>query len=169
MRPRRNAQRGQSIVEFALLMPVLALTVWGTVDFGRWEQVRVSATNGVREAVRYAIVHPTAWSNAASAPANTIEGQLQTIAVGTTVVNDDSHIVIDYYNTAGASAVLCGSYSATTDAFVPVGTYTQATCVIPNALIKVSLTYTFRPSTPGITQLVPVTTLTDSAQMVEEQ
>ncbi|HEX4578714.1 MAG TPA: TadE/TadG family type IV pilus assembly protein [Candidatus Dormibacteraeota bacterium] len=167
MRPRR--QRGQSIVEFALLMPVLALTIWGTVDFGRWEQVRVSASNGVRQAVRYAIVHPTAWSNAASAPANTIEGQLQTIAVGATVVNDDSHIVINYYDTAGGSAVLCGHYSASTNAFVAAGTYTQATCVIPNALINVSLTYTFRPSTPGITQLVPSATLTDSAQMVEEQ
>jgi Flp pilus assembly protein TadG len=167
MRPRR--QRGQSIVEFALLMPVLALTIWGTVDFGRWEQVRVSASNGVRQAVRYAIVHPKAWSNAASAPANTIEGQLQTIAVGATVVNDDSHIVIDYYDTAGGSAVHCGSYSASTNAFVALGTYTQATCVIPNSLIKVSLTYTFRPSTPGISQLVPSATLTDSAQMVEEQ
>lgn len=169
MRPGRRAQRAQSLVEFALLMPVLALAIWGTVDFGRWEQVRVSATNGVREAVRYAIVHPKAWSNAASAPANTIEGQLQSIAVGVTVVNDDTHIVIDYYDTAGGSAVLCGSYSATTNAFVPVGTYTQATCIIPNSLIKVSLTYTFRPSTPGITQLVPVATLTDSTQMVEEQ
>lgn len=168
---RRRRGRGQSMVEFALLMPVLTLTIWGCVDFGRWEQVRVSVANGVRVATRYAVTHPTSWSSAASAPSTSIEGQLQSIAQGANVVNDDAHITIAYYDTTTATPTLCGQYSVTSGAWVKAtGTaYTQSTCILPGSLIKVTVTYTYRPTTPGISQLTPSVTLTADCQMVEEQ
>jgi Flp pilus assembly protein TadG len=157
------------MVEFALLMPVLVLSIWGCVDFGRWEQVRVAVQNADRIATRFAVTNPTSWSSAASPPSSSIEGQLQQYAQGATITNDDTHITIAYYDTTTSTPTLCGQYSVSSAAFVAQGSYTQATCVIPGSLIKVSVTYIFRPSTPGISKLMPSVTLTDSSQMVEEQ
>jgi len=167
----RRGRSGQSMVEFALLMPVLTLTIWGCIDFGRWEQVRVSVANADRVATRFAVTNPTSWSSAAAPPSTSIEGQLQAIAQGATIVNDDAHITIAYYDTTTTTPTLCGQYSVSSGAWVKAtGTsYTQSTCVTPGSLIKVTVTYTFRPSTPGISQLMPSVTLTDTSQMVEEQ
>ncbi|HEX5826858.1 MAG TPA: PKD domain-containing protein [Candidatus Limnocylindrales bacterium] len=59
MRPRlgpsnRDAQRGQSLVEFALLVPVLLLLVLGGLDFGRVFLGWVNLNNTARIAANYA-------------------------------------------------------------------------------------------------------------------
>ncbi|MHB8718440.1 MAG: TadE/TadG family type IV pilus assembly protein [Candidatus Dormibacteria bacterium] len=163
--------RGQSLVEFALLMPVLVLSIWGCVDVGRWEQVRVSLSNADRIAARFAATTPTAWSNAASPPSSSIEGRLRQAAQGTTVINDDAHISIAYYDTSTTSPTLCGRYSAASNAWVAASgtTYTEATCVLPGSLIRVTVTATFTPSTPALSEFVPSVTLTDTSQVLEEQ
>ena len=51
---RGRYQRGQSLVEFALLLPVLLLIVLGAIDFGRLYYSYVSITNGARNGAHYA-------------------------------------------------------------------------------------------------------------------
>jgi hypothetical protein len=51
-------ERGQSAVEFALILPVLALLVMGMVDFGRIAAQYQAGANAAREAARYCSLHP---------------------------------------------------------------------------------------------------------------
>jgi len=63
MRPPEKPIRGQSLVEFALVLPVMLLLLVGTVEFGRAWMTRNILTGASREAVRIAAVQ----GNAASA------------------------------------------------------------------------------------------------------
>jgi Flp pilus assembly protein TadG len=55
--PRRS--RGQSLVEFALILPILMLILLGTIDFGRVLFSWIAVHNAAREAAAHAIWHPT--------------------------------------------------------------------------------------------------------------
>ena len=57
---RRHAQSdtrrpGQGLVEFALILPVLLLTLFGIIEFARILQAWLSVENGARFGVRYAV------------------------------------------------------------------------------------------------------------------
>jgi Flp pilus assembly protein TadG len=52
----RDSRRGAAAVEFALLMPVFLLVVWGIVEFGRAMMVGQLVTNAARHGAREAIL-----------------------------------------------------------------------------------------------------------------
>lgn len=52
--------RGQSIVELAIVLPLLLLILLGCLDLGRAFAVRMALANGAREGARYAAKFPTA-------------------------------------------------------------------------------------------------------------
>ncbi|CAN5199047.1 hypothetical protein BH23CHL9_BH23CHL9_04050 [soil metagenome] len=54
--PRRPARAGQSLVEFALVLPVLLIVVVGLFDFGRAIYASNAIGNAARVATRVAIV-----------------------------------------------------------------------------------------------------------------
>ena len=56
MSTRRN-ERGQSLVEFALILPILVLLLVGMFDLGHVVWTNDALSNAAREAARYAIVH----------------------------------------------------------------------------------------------------------------
>ena len=58
-RPRFGSGRGQSVVEFALILPVLMLLMLTAVDFGRLFFTTIQLTNAAREGVSYASTNPT--------------------------------------------------------------------------------------------------------------
>lgn len=49
---RRNHERGAAAVEFALILPVLLLLVFGIVEFGRVYNIQTSMTAAAREGAR---------------------------------------------------------------------------------------------------------------------
>ncbi len=49
---------GQSLVEFALILPILVLLAMGIFDLGRAVYYYSALQNAVREGARYGIVHP---------------------------------------------------------------------------------------------------------------
>lgn len=51
-------KRGQSLVEFALTVPILTLLIVGTLDLGRAYFAYMSITNAAREGARYAVNYP---------------------------------------------------------------------------------------------------------------
>ncbi len=51
----RFAARGQSLVEFALILPVLTLVIFGIIDMARVIQAQVTVNNAARQAIRFAI------------------------------------------------------------------------------------------------------------------
>ncbi len=53
-------ERGQSLVEFALILPLLVLILMGVFDFGRAFFAYNAISGGAREGARYGVIHPTA-------------------------------------------------------------------------------------------------------------
>lgn len=51
----RSRGRGQSLVEFALILPVFLLILAGILDFGFMLNTRITLINGTREAARWAV------------------------------------------------------------------------------------------------------------------
>lgn len=58
-RRRRRDARGQSLTEFALILPVLLLVIFGVLDFGRAIYAYNAVSNAAREGGRTAIVNQT--------------------------------------------------------------------------------------------------------------
>ncbi len=48
-------ERGQGLVEFALILPLFLLLVWGIIEFGRLLVMYTEVSNAAREAVRYGV------------------------------------------------------------------------------------------------------------------
>ena len=57
LRSRRQPGRGQTLVEFALIIPLFVLLLFGIVDFGRAVLAYNSISNAAREGARTAIVN----------------------------------------------------------------------------------------------------------------
>lgn len=54
MHDRKHRERGAAAVEFALVLPMVLLLIFGSVEVGLMVQARSSASNAAREAVRFA-------------------------------------------------------------------------------------------------------------------
>jgi Flp pilus assembly protein TadG len=61
---RAHDERGATLVEFALVVPVVLLLVLACVDFARAANAYLVITNASREAARYASAHPGQVSKA---------------------------------------------------------------------------------------------------------
>jgi Flp pilus assembly protein TadG len=59
-RPSRHSYRGQALVEFALVLPILVLLLVGVFDFGRAIFAYNSVSNAARSGARMAIVDQNA-------------------------------------------------------------------------------------------------------------
>lgn len=57
-REKRRQEKGQSLLEFALLVPVLLIILAGVLDLGRLYYIYVSLTDAAAEGVAYAAMHP---------------------------------------------------------------------------------------------------------------
>lgn len=74
---RCGKERGQSLVEFALTLPILMIMVFGIIDFANGLRAYVELANGVREGARYGAV-----GNPLGGPLSTCVGQPNTTVVG---------------------------------------------------------------------------------------
>ena len=54
--PARQPRRGQALVEFALVLPLLMLVLFGIVEFGRAWNAKQVLTDAAREGARLAVV-----------------------------------------------------------------------------------------------------------------
>jgi len=66
--------RGQSLVEFALVLPLMVTVMLGIVDFGFVYFVRGSVENAAREGARYGSIHPTDVSGITNRVKQTVMG-----------------------------------------------------------------------------------------------
>ncbi len=74
--PRRRqdeGQRGTALVEFALLLPLLALVCLGTVDLGRAFKTVNEVRNAAREGAAFAQRHPSRLAGAACTDAGSAQ------------------------------------------------------------------------------------------------
>jgi Flp pilus assembly pilin Flp len=59
----RRDEDGAAAVEFALLLPLLVLLLFGLIEFGLAFNKRIQATNAAREAARMAVVGIDDWTD----------------------------------------------------------------------------------------------------------
>jgi hypothetical protein len=59
-------QRGQALLEFALVLPIFAVALLGMIDIGRGIWANNAVANAAREAARYAAVHGGSCEDLAS-------------------------------------------------------------------------------------------------------
>ena len=59
-----HGDHGAAAVEFALVLPLLLLILFGIIDFGRWYNAQITLTQAAREGVRYAAIGITSPSPA---------------------------------------------------------------------------------------------------------
>lgn len=73
----RRRDKGQSLVEFALTLPLLLILVFGIIDFGNGLRAYIALTNGVREGARYGAI-----GNPLGSPATSCVGLDNSTVVG---------------------------------------------------------------------------------------
>jgi len=79
---RWKSEKGQSMVEFALVLPILILLVCGILDFGWIFANQLAAENASREAARQCAVDSTADAQAIVTDiAPTLDGAVATVSV----------------------------------------------------------------------------------------
>lgn len=151
----RAGYRAQALVEFAVVSPFLLLILFGFLDFGLYQVTSLSLAAANRAGDRYAAVAPLAYSNSTPASSGTIEGTVQENALLATIPT--SAIAIAYFlPAAGTSLVPCGSYSFSTDSFVPNTGYTQSTCLVQGVtVVEVTSSCRYMPMTPLLWNLAP--------------
>jgi Flp pilus assembly protein TadG len=137
----RHGQRGQALVELALVVPVLLLLFMGIFDFGRAIYAYNAISNAAREGGRTAIVNQYAADIYSRASAQATALGIPASCPG-----------------AGQSGV-CVS-STPPDATV--------TCPAVACIATVTVTYKFAPITPFISVILPSITLVSTTKVPVE-
>ncbi|NUO60565.1 MAG: pilus assembly protein [Hamadaea sp.] len=114
VRAGRRCDRGASAVEFALVLPMLLLLVFGIIDFGRLLNAQIKTTEAAREGARAATVFAGTGAQRRSAAV----GRVQAVdsAIG---VDQASSTFCDPPLTANEDATVHTTY--TFDWITPVG------------------------------------------------
>ncbi len=87
---RSSTQEGQSLIELALLLPVLLLIMAGMLDLGRAFQAYTVVVNAAREGARYGAYNPT--------DSYGILGRVQQEANGSGIDLSQSTVIIEMTN-----------------------------------------------------------------------
>jgi Flp pilus assembly protein TadG len=116
-------RRGQALVEFALIVPMLLLLVMGVVEFGRAWNVYQTLTDAAREGARTAVLaRPTIDADTVAAAANTIMASaaldtaaaVKTLSAGFRVQGQNTTLTISYPYTLSWLSGLMGWTGAQT-------------------------------------------------------
>lgn len=160
----RRRQRGQSLVEFALVAPVLLLLFSGVLDLGRAFYYQVSATDAARDGVRLAAGNYGGHGPDLATICSEITQDLSAVPSVSCVTSSHAppyHSGVDFAQPASGTAVAviyCGSAAA-------CGAYSGAP---QHYDLAVQVNYAFGLLTPFISQIAGGGTIqmADAAQMV---
>jgi len=130
MKRHRSERRGQTLVEFALILPVFVLILVGIVDLGRAVYAYHTINNAAREGARQAIVDQTTAH---------IQERAAQQAAGLGIAESD--IYVDFR--------LSSTPDAENSCDANIGEYTSVGCL---AVVRVP--YDYFAATPIISQLV---------------
>jgi Flp pilus assembly protein TadG len=133
-----NSESGTSLIEMALLLPILFLLLIGTVDFGRAYYLEIEVSRAAHTGALYGSQNPTdltGMTNAAVADAADVSGLTSTAAYG-------------YECSDGTQrSASCGSTSCTMTPVAPTGCGFNTVYYIQ---VNTSVTYNAMFPYPGI-------------------
>lgn len=158
-RERTGGRRGQSLVELALIMPLLALLLIGAVDLGRAFIAYTRLTSVVREGALYGSHSPSSTAEIQNRAYGDANGQLGTNAVDV-IINATTDIRCYQGQTTTPVA-------ATTPGDCTALNASGTSLIVPGDSIQVTAHYSFRPITAQLIRLLPANyQLNKSARMV---
>jgi Flp pilus assembly protein TadG len=140
---RRDRSRGQSLVEFALVLVPFLVILMGIVDLGRGIYTYNGVAEAARELARATAVHQCV-------------GSLCTIGTSTETANVRSTQNSMVPGLGGASAVVTYACTDMTDAAVPKSKVTNAPCPSGD-FVKVTVSVPFQVLTPVLSMVAPST------------
>ena len=123
---RRQKERGQSVAEFALILPVLIIVMAGLLDLGRLYYSYVAVTDAAGEGAAYAAIHPD--------NANDIVERAQDATGGLIIIDEDMVEVYTPADMPEQAIAVSVSYEFTlvtpfVNALLPDGLTLQATAI----------------------------------------
>ncbi len=97
-RRRGHGDRGVTVIEFAIIVPLLLMMVFGIVEFGRAYQARLTVTHAAREGVRVlAVTEDQPAAEAAALAAATGLKQTDVVIIATPCVGGlPAEVVVSY-------------------------------------------------------------------------
>ena len=147
-----RSERGQALIEFALLLPILIWGLFGVIDLGIAFGRTVQLANACREGARYGSINPL-WANSTlNADPNNVKYTVKRTATG--MILSDTNITVQF-ETVAVPAV---DYDATQSSNASYG-------VTGNGL-RVTATYSYAPIAPFVGVLFPNGTITLSSTSV---
>jgi len=81
-------ESGQSLVEFALVLPVLLLILCAIIDFGWLYYNQITLNNAAREGARYAVIHYDPTTDWRSETEDRMIGSMVGVRSATAIVSD---------------------------------------------------------------------------------
>ncbi len=155
---RWRGRAGQSLVEMAMVLPVLAFLTFGLLDFGRAYYFQVSVTNAAREGARVGILN---IYTGPQTPSCSISNGYATCPVQTdgNIIIAASHELV-YSGIAPQSISICpphdstGSTAGCPDGSNRVDKWLSGDPNNQNYYVTVNVKYDFRLFTPLMQQLV---------------
>ena len=90
-----SSSRGQSLVEFALILPVLILIIYGVFDLGRAFYAVITVANASREGARYMTRHVVVMDLSVNNSLNLVRSQIKQEASGGGLTLVDALITIN--------------------------------------------------------------------------
>jgi Flp pilus assembly protein TadG len=163
---RRRRFRGQSLVEFALILPIFLLILFGLVDMGRAVYANSTLSQASREAARLVSVQAS-WVGSTDANCNTDGGPVCPADLNALRANalDAANRMMAPFGTIAAT-----DFHLSCAATPPSGDWVSppqaCTARAPLNLASVRVEMDFEPITPIIGQLIGLITLSGSATMV---
>ena len=163
------AHRGQSLVEFALVIPLFLLILFGVVDAGRYVYMNSVLSQAAREGARLAAVEASWLGNPTSDPSCNQPGgpvcPANLAALTTDATNAANRMVAPFGSVSNLYLSCNPSGSA------PTGAWTSGTACTTNSgatgnVVSVRVVLTFTPLTPIIAQVMGTITTSGSATMV---
>ncbi len=172
---RSRQSAGHGLVEFALVIPIFFVLLFGLLDAGRFVFMSSVLSQAAREGARLAAVEAS-WIGSTDPSCGQVGGPVcpaTAAALKTDVVNAANRMVSPFGTIAAANVYIScdpaggstptGSWTTGTACTGTVGT-TPGTGATGN-LISVRVVLTFTPFTPGLGQIGSITT-SGSATMV---
>lgn len=163
---RWRSRAGQSLVEMAMVLPVLAFLTFGLLDFGRAYYFQVSVTNAAREGARSAIlnIYTGPSTPACSAPSYSTCPVQTDSAISTAVTNE-----LTYSGITPKSITVCPPHDSSISTAGCPNTSDRVTNWIngtTNYYVNVNVKYDFQLYTPLMQNLLgnPIT-MSVSVQM----
>ncbi len=134
-RPDPGRSNGQSLVEFALIVPVFLMIAFGTIDFGLAFDASITVSNAAREGARVGVTTPT--TAAITARVREVAGRLNDSNLTVTVACKTS-------SGGACSGGMSGAVSGTTVAVTVGYRYPMLTPIAFGTVIPISSTALMR-------------------------